>query len=66
MDGHEGDARLCVCADGGQIVKAAGTDPDKFQELLSFLLRYSLVVLLGLALMVFIIYPLIALPASRA
>ena len=44
----------------GQIVKAAGTDPDKFQELLSFLLRYGLVVVLGLALMVFIVYPLIA------
>jgi len=44
----------------GQIVKAAGTDPDKFQELLSFLLRYGLVVVLGLALMIFLVYPLIA------
>jgi Na+/H+-dicarboxylate symporter len=41
----------------GQIVKAAGTDPDKFQELLEFLLHYSFVVLLGLAFMVFIFYP---------
>ena len=44
----------------GQIVKAAGTNPDKFQELLSFLLRYGLVVVLGLALMIFLVYPLIA------
>ena len=44
----------------GQIVKAAGTDPDKFQELLSFLLRYGLVVVLGLALMIFLVYPVIA------
>ena len=44
----------------GQIVKAAGTDPDKFQELLSFLLRYGLVVVLGLALMIFLVYPIIA------
>ncbi|MDA0303174.1 MAG: dicarboxylate/amino acid:cation symporter [Bacteroidetes bacterium] len=43
----------------GQIVKAAGTDPDMFQQLLSFLLRYSLVVVLGLALMVFVVYPLL-------
>ena len=43
----------------GQIVKAAGTDPDMFQQLLSFLLRYSLVVILGLALMVFVVYPLL-------
>lgn len=41
----------------GQIVKAAGTDPDKFQELLEFLLQYSLVVVLGLALMIFLFYP---------
>ena len=44
----------------GQIVKAAGTDPDKFQELLSFLLRYGLVGVLGLAPMIFVVYPLIA------
>jgi Na+/H+-dicarboxylate symporter len=44
----------------GQIVKAAGTDPQKFQELLSFLLRYGLVVVLGLALMIFVVYPSIA------
>ena len=44
----------------GQIVKAAGTDPEKFQELLSFLLRYGLVVVLGLVLMIFVVYPLLA------
>jgi len=44
----------------GQIVKAAGTDPEKFQELLSFLLCYGLVVVLGLALMIFVVYPTIA------
>jgi Na+/H+-dicarboxylate symporter len=43
----------------GQIVKAAGTDPANFQQLLTFLLRYSLVVVLGLAIMAFLIYPLI-------
>ena len=41
----------------GQIVKAAGTDPDKFFELLGFLLQYSLVLVFGLALMVFAFYP---------
>lgn len=41
----------------GQIVKAAGTDPVLFQELLSFLVRYSLVVVAGLAFMVFFFYP---------
>ncbi len=44
----------------GQIVKAAGTDPDKFTELLSFLLRYSLTVIAGLLVMIFGVYPLIA------
>jgi len=43
----------------GQIVKAAGTDPEHFQQLLTFLLRYSLVVVLGLAMMAFLLYPLI-------
>ncbi len=41
----------------GQIVKAAGTDPDKFFELLSFLLQYSLVLVVGLAIMAFLFYP---------
>lgn len=41
----------------GQIVKAAGSDPEMLQQLLSFLLRYGLVVILGLALMVFLFYP---------
>lgn len=44
----------------GQIVKAAGTDPQKFTELLSFLLRYSVTVVIGLAIMLFVVYPLIA------
>ncbi len=44
----------------GQVVKAAGTDPDKFFELLNFLLQYSLVVVVGLALMVFVVYPSLA------
>lgn len=44
----------------GQIVKAAGTDPEKFTELLSFLLRYSLTVIAGLLTMIFGVYPLIA------
>lgn len=41
----------------GQIVKAAGTDPEKFFELLTFLLQYSAVLVFGLAIMVFIFYP---------
>ena len=41
----------------GQVVMAAGQDSDKFFQLLEFLLRYSLVVVLGLAIMVFAIYP---------
>ncbi len=43
----------------GQIVKAAGTDPDKFMELLSFLGLYSVVVITGLFIMIFLVYPLI-------
>ncbi|PCH94946.1 MAG: dicarboxylate/amino acid:cation symporter [Bacteroidetes bacterium] len=43
----------------GQIVKAAGTDPDKFMEMLSFLGLYSVVVVTGLLLMIFLVYPLI-------
>lgn len=43
----------------GQIVKAAGTDPDKFMEMLSFLGLYSVVVVVGLLLMIFFVYPLI-------
>ncbi len=41
----------------GQIVNAAGSDPEMFMELLQFLGRYSLVVVLGLAFMVFLFYP---------
>ena len=41
----------------GQIVRAAGTDPDMFMELLGFLLRYGAVVVLGLALFLFVFYP---------
>ena len=43
----------------GQVVKAAGTEPEMLKQLVSFLLRYSLVVVLGLAIMVFIFYPLL-------
>lgn len=43
----------------GQVVKAAGTDPDKFAELLQFLLWYGLVVVIGLAFMAFIFYPMV-------
>ena len=43
----------------GQIVKAAGTDPENFNQLLSFLLRYGIVVVLGLSIMAFIVYPLV-------
>ena len=43
----------------GQIVKAAGTDTEHFNQLLTFLVRYSLVVVLGLGIMAFIVYPAI-------
>jgi Na+/H+-dicarboxylate symporter len=38
-------------------VNAAGSDPEMFLELLQFLVRYSLVVVLGLSIMVFLFYP---------
>jgi Na+/H+-dicarboxylate symporter len=41
----------------GQIVNAAGSDPEMFRQLLEYLLQYSLVVVLGLAFMVFLLYP---------
>ncbi|MEX1188556.1 MAG: dicarboxylate/amino acid:cation symporter [Bacteroidia bacterium] len=41
----------------GQIVQAAGTDPANFFSLLDFLIRYSLVVVLGLVIMIFVVYP---------
>lgn len=44
----------------GQIVKAAGTDPDKFLEMLMFLGWYSITVVIGLMLMIFVVYPLLA------
>ena len=43
----------------GQIVKAAGTDPEKFLQLLSFLAQYAIVLVVGLAFMVFGFYPVI-------
>ncbi len=43
----------------GQIVKAAGTDPENFSQLLTFLIRYGIVVIIGLAIMAFLVYPLI-------
>ena len=45
------------CLLAGAIVNAAGDDPGKLSELISFLLWYSLAVTLGLAFMVFIFYP---------
>jgi len=41
----------------GQIVNAAGSDPEMFVQLLEYLLQYSLVVVLGLAIMIFLFYP---------
>ncbi len=41
----------------GQVVMAAGQDTEKFFQLLEFLLKYSMVVVIGLALMVFVMYP---------
>lgn len=43
----------------GQVVRAAGSDTDKFLSLLEYLLQYSGTLLLGLLLMIFIIYPFI-------
>jgi len=41
----------------GQIVQAAGTDKANFFSLLDFLIRYSMVVVLGLIIMIVIVYP---------
>lgn len=41
----------------GQIVTAAGADEQAFFDLLDFLMRYSLVVVIGLLLMAFVFYP---------
>jgi len=49
----------------GQIVQAAGSDPASFFALLDFLIRYSLVVVLGLALMIFVFYPSIVVLLSK-
>ena len=43
----------------GQIVKAAGSDPDKFAELMKFYLWYGAVVVAGLLTMAFVVYPTI-------
>ena len=43
----------------GQIVQAAGTDTARFFSLLDFLMRYSVVVILGLAIMILLVYPLL-------
>ncbi|NQV53173.1 MAG: dicarboxylate/amino acid:cation symporter [Flavobacteriales bacterium] len=45
------------CLLAGAVVSAAGDDPSKLAELLSFLLWYSIAVILGLAFMIFIFYP---------
>jgi len=50
----------------GQIVKAAGTDPDKFFELLSFLLQYSLILVIGLAIMTFAFYPTVIITVVKS
>lgn len=41
----------------GQVVKAAGADPDNFFALLDFLGQYSITVILGLLAMAFVFYP---------
>ena len=41
----------------GQIVKSAGSDPEKFAELLWFFLKYGSTVLVGLLFMIFLFYP---------
>ena len=41
----------------GQIVKAAGSDPEKFAELMKFYLWYGSVVVVGLLTMAFVVYP---------
>ncbi|MFT5157082.1 MAG: Na+/H+-dicarboxylate symporter [Bacteroidia bacterium] len=41
----------------GTLVKMAGGDVDKLNELLYFLLNYGLAVVIGLAIMAFVVYP---------
>lgn len=45
------------CLLAGAVVNAAGDDPGKLTELLSYLLWYSIAVVLGLTFMIFIFYP---------
>lgn len=45
------------CLLAGAIVSAAGDDPDKLTQLLSFLLWYSIAVIIGLMVMIFLVYP---------
>lgn len=49
----------------GQIVNAAGSDPDKFAEMLLFLGWYSLAVVAGLLIMVFVVYPLLVMTMAK-
>lgn len=41
----------------GQVVKAAGADPENLISLLGFLIQYSLAVVTGLLIMAFVVYP---------
>jgi len=45
------------CLLAGAIVNAAGDDPEKLSQLLSFLLWYSIAVVIGLFFMIFVFYP---------
>lgn len=54
------------CLLAGSIVTVAGKDSEKFFELVSFLSWYSAAVVLGLAVMIFVLYPsLIALTVKK-
>jgi Na+/H+-dicarboxylate symporter len=41
----------------GTLVKMAGNDPSRLQEMLTFLIQYSLVVFVGLVFMAYVFYP---------
>ena len=45
------------CLMAGQIIKVAGADEQAFLDLLQFLVKYSITVIIGLAFMIFIFYP---------
>ena len=56
---NESNACICFCLNGRPNRKGSWHRSENFNQLLSFLLRYGVVVVLGLAIMAFVVYPLV-------